>query len=321
MEAISKTKQKQMLEMNKSFAGMIRLVIEDPFRLCGLILRKLLSKYIRNDEMFIKWQFYFGMHKWPNIENPRTYNEKLQWMKLYDHNPEYIRMVDKVQAKEWVAEKLQTDEYCIPTLDVYDNLDEIDFDKLPNQFVLKTTHDSGGVVVCRDKNKLDVVEARRKLKKSLNHDYFLEHREWPYKKVQRRIIAEQYMEDVDGGGLKDYKFFCFDGEPKYMFIASNRGKDTRFDFFDIDFNHMQFKKGHPNSDRPIKKPAGWNKMLEIARKLSKGFYAIRVDLYDIKGKIYFGEMTLFHFSGNVPFDPEEWDYKFGDMLHLPNVCK
>lgn len=135
--------------------------------------------------------------------------------------------------------------------------------------------------------------------------------------VSRKIIAEQYMEDENGTGLKDYKFFCFDGEPKFMFIATDRGIDTRFDFFDMNFNHLQFEQGHPNANKTITKPAGWDRMIELARKLSKGLYHVRVDLYDINGKIYFGEMTLFHFSGNVPFEPAEWDFKFGELLHLP----
>lgn len=317
MKTISKTKRNQKLEMDKSFIGRVKLVVNNPYRLGGLVLRRVLSRFIENDETFIKWEFYLGMKKWPNLENPKTYNEKLQWMKLHDHNPDYVRMVDKALAKEWVKEKLGTDEYCIPTLGVYDNFKDIDFNKLPNQFVLKTTHDSGGVVVCRDKNEFDMKAAQVKLNRSLSHDYFLQHREWPYKEVPRKIIAEQYMEDVDGGSLKDYKFFCFDGEPKFMFIASDRGKDTRFDFFDMDFNHLPFEQGHPNSDHSLQKPAGWGKMVDIARQLSKGMYHIRVDLYDVNGRIFFGEMTLFHFSGNVPFEPEEWDYKIGEMLRLP----
>ncbi len=317
MKTISKTKQRQKLEMDKSVFGRVKLVVCNPFRLVGVVLRRVFSRFIRNDELFIKWEYYLGMHKWPNLKTPKTYNEKLQWMKLYDHNPDYVRMVDKAMAKEWVKEKLGTDEYCIPTLGVYNTFSEIDFSDLPNQFVLKTTHDSGGVVVCRDKLKLDMAAAQRILNHSLNHDYFLQHREWPYKHVPRKIIVEQYLEDTNGGCLKDYKFFCFDGEPKFMFIASDRGKDTRFDFFDIEFNHLPVEQGHPNSDHQLQKPVGWDKMIDIARKLSKGMYHVRVDLYDIDGRIYFGEMTLFHFSGNVPFEPEEWDNQFGEMLHLP----
>ena len=303
--------------MDKTVFGRVKLVVSNPFRLGGVLLRRVLSPFIKNDESFIKWEFFWGMHKWPNLKDPQTYNEKLQWMKLNDHNPDYIRMVDKAQAKEWVKDKLGTDEYCIPTLAVFNTFEEIDFSKLPNQFVLKTTHDSGSVVVCRDKDKLDMAMAKRTLNHSLNHNYYLQHREWPYKHVPRKIIAEQYLEDIDGGSLKDYKFFCFDGEPKFMFIASDRGKDTRFDFYDMDFNHLPFEQGHPNADHDLQKPAEWDKMVDLARKLSKGMYHIRVDLYDINGRVYFGEMTLFHFSGNVPFEPEDWDYKIGQWLRIP----
>lgn len=253
----------------------------------------------------------------PNLDNPKTYNEKLQWLKLNDIHPEYTQLVDKCESKEHVK-KIIGDEYIIPTLGVWNSFDEIPFDKLPNQFVLKTTHDSGGVVVCPDKSKLDIRTARRKLEKSLRHNYFYEHREYPYKNVKPRIIAEKYMVDESGTELKDYKFFCFDGKCKMLFIASGRRKnEITFDFFDTNFNHLPFKQGHPWSDKEIKKPDNFDEMVKIAEKLSKGFRHVRVDLYNINGKIYFGELTFFHFSGNVPFVPKEWDYRIGEWLTLP----
>ena len=292
--------------------------IKDPYWAFGVILRRTIGRWM-NDRSFIRWEYFSGMGKFPDLDNPTTYNEKLQWLKLHDIHREYTQLVDKYESKE-VVRRLIGDEYIIPTLAVYDSLDEIDFDKLPNQFVLKTTHDSGGVVVCPDKTKLDWKAARRKLEKSLRHNFFYEHREYPYKDVKPRIIAEKYMVDESGTELKDYKFFCFDGKCKMLFIATDRNTgDVKFDFYDPDFNHLPFVQGHPWTTKEIKKPEGFSKMIALAEELSKGFRHVRVDLYDINGKIYFGELTFFHFSGNVPFEPEIWDYKIGEWLKLPET--
>ena len=292
--------------------------IKDPYWAFGVILRRTIGRWM-NDRSFIRWEYFSGMGKFPDLDNPTTYNEKLQWLKLHDIHREYSKLVDKYESKE-VVRRLIGDEYIIPTLAVYDSLDEIDFDKLPNQFVLKTTHDSGGVVVCPDKTKLDRKAARRKLEKSLRHNFFYEHREYPYKDVKPRIIAEKYMVDESGTELKDYKFFCFDGKCKMLFIATDRNTgDVKFDFYDPDFNHLPFVQGHPWATKEIKKPEGFSKMIALAEELSKGFRHVRVDLYDINGKIYFGELTFFHFSGNVPFEPEIWDYKIGEWLKLPET--
>ncbi|MBS5527979.1 MAG: glycosyl transferase [Prevotella sp.] len=289
--------------------------IKHPEWLLGVILRRFFAGFMR-DETFIKWEYFSGMRKFPDLKSPKTYNEKLQWLKLNDKHSEYTIMVDKYEAKEYVK-KIIGEEYIIPTLGVWDNFDEIDFDKLPNQFVLKTTHDSGGIVVCKDKTKLDLNVARKKLEKSLQHNFFYEHREYPYKDVKPRIIAEKFMVDESGTELKDYKFFCFDGIVKMLFVATDRPFDTRFDFYDMDFKHLPFKQGHPLATKEIRKPNGFEEMKRIASTLSKGIPHVRVDLYDINGKIYFGELTFFHFSGNVPFEPKEWDYKIGEWLKLP----
>lgn len=290
--------------------------IINPYWAFGVVLRRTFDKCL-DDRTYIQWEYFSGMGKFPNLENPRTFNEKLQWLKLNNIHPEYERLVDKFEAKEHVA-KIIGKEHIIPTLGVYDNFDEIIFDQLPNQFVLKTTHDCGGIYVCKDKTKLDKKAARKKIEKSLNYNYYYVHREYPYKNVKPRIIAEQYMVDESGTELKDYKFFCFDGKCKMLFIATDRSiGDVRFDFFDTEFNHLPFKQGHPWANKKIIKPTGFERMIEIAETLSKGFPHIRVDLYNINGKIYFGELTFFHFSGNVPFEPAEWDYKIGEWLKLP----
>ena len=291
--------------------------IKHPEWIFGVILRRLFAKVL-DDKTFIKLDYFSGMRKFPNIDNPTTYNEKLIWLKLHDKHDEYTQLVDKYEVKD-IVRKLIGDEHIIPTIGVWDSFEEIDFDKLPNQFVLKTTHDSGGVVVCTNKSKLDIEKAQIKLEKSLRHNFFYEHREYPYKNVKPRIIAEKYMVDESGTELKDYKFFCFDGKCKMLFIATDRSiDDVKFDFFDTDFNHLPFKQGHPWSTKEIKKPAGFDKMIELAEKLAKGYRHVRVDLYDINGKIYFGELTFFHFAGKTPFIPSEWDTKIGEWLTLPS---
>lgn len=302
-----------MNEKNK-----LKKAIKHPEWVFGVILRRCFSSMM-DDKTFIKWEYFSGMKKFPNLKSPKTYNEKLQWLKLNDIHPEYAEMVDKATAKEYVS-RIIGEEYIIPTLGVWDKFDEIDFDKLPNQFVLKTTHDSGGVVVVSDKSKFDKEAAKKKLEKSLCNNYFLQHREYPYKGIKPRILAEQFMVDESGTELKDYKFFCFNGKCRMLFVATDRSiGDVKFDFFDEKFNHLPFVQGHPWATKEIKKPAGFDKMIELSEKLSKDFPHVRVDLYDINGKIYFGELTFFHFSGNVPFEPEEWDYKIGEWLVLPEL--
>ena len=272
-----------------------------------------------DDKMYLKLFYRGAMGKKLNLKNPKTFNEKIQWLKLYDRNPEYSKMVDKYEAKIYVAEKIG-EEYIIPTFGVWDNFDDIDFDALPNQFVLKCTHDCGGLVICKDKSKLDINEAREKINNCLKKEYFWGSREWPYLAVKPRIIAEAYMEDEKTGELRDYKFFSFDGEAKVMFVASERqeeGTETKFDFFDMDYNHLPFTNGHPNADIKPEKPATFEKMAELAGKLSEGIPQVRVDFYEVNGKIYFGELTFSHWGGIVPFDPEEWDSIMGGYINLP----
>ncbi len=267
------------------------------------------------DKAFLKLLFWARTGKRLNLKNPRTYNEKLQWLKLYDRNPEYTKMVDKYEVRKYISEKIG-EEYLIPLLGVWESFDEIDFDSLPEQFVLKCTHDSGGLVICKDKSKLDLAVAKKKINKCLKRNFYKYNREWVYKNVKPRIIAEKYMVDESGTELKDYKFFCFDGEPRAMFIATDRPHDTRFDFFDMQFNHLPFLNGHPMATKEIKKPTGFDKMAELSRILSADMRHVRTDFYDINGKIYFGEITFFHHSGFTPFEPEEWDYKFGEWINL-----
>ncbi len=271
------------------------------------------------DEEYLKRRFRATMRKELDLDNPQTFNEKLQWLKLYDHNPIYTTMVDKHAVKEYVAERIG-EEYIIPTLGVWDNFDDIDFDTLPNQFVLKCTHDSGGLVICKDKAKLNLKKAKKKINDSLKRDFYLRAREWPYKDVPHKIIAEKYMEDTSTAELRDYKFFCFGGEPKVLFVATDRqtkGEEVKFDFFDVDYNHLDVRNGHKNAKVPPEKPLQFELMKDLAKKLSEDIPHVRIDFYEVDGKVYFGEMTFFHFSGTVPFEPEEWDYTFGSWIPLP----
>lgn len=269
------------------------------------------------DKTFLKIYYRFKMGVNLDLKNPRRFTEKLQWLKLYDRNPHYTELVDKYKVKDWVNRKIG-EGHVIPLLGAYDSWDDIDFDKLPDQFVLKCTHNCG-VVICHDKKNFDISQARKTIEKALKGDYYLSSREWPYKNVPRKILVEKYMVDESGVELKDYKFFCFDGEPKLLFIATDRTtkEEPNFDFFDLQFNHLPIKNGHPNSKSPINKPPKFEEMIEIARTLSKGLPHVRVDLFNVNGTIYVGEMTFFHFSGLVPFEPDEWDFKLGEMLKLP----
>lgn len=279
-----------------------------------------LAPYIKNDKTFLKMKWKLYMDYPLNLDNPQTFNEKIQWQKLHDRKPEYTKMVDKYEAKEYVAGIIGR-EHIIPTIAVYDRVEDIDFDALPNQFVLKCTHDSGGIVICKDKAKLDIEAAKKKLRKGLKTDFYYQTREWPYKGVKPRIIAEQYIEDKSDGDLKDYKWLCFDGEPKVMLIATDRGsktEHTKLDYFDMDFNHLPFcHAGYPNAVKKLEKPLAFDTMRELATKLSKGMMQVRIDFYDIKGKVYFGEITFFNAGGRLPFVPREWDYKFGSFMTLP----
>lgn len=258
-----------------------------------------------------------------NLQNPQTFSEKLQWLKLYDRRPEYTTMVDKYAVKKYVSDKIG-EQYIIPTLGVWESFDEIDFSKLPNQFVLKCTHDSGGLVICKNKNTFDIQDAKAKIEKSLKNNYYYSSREWPYKKVKPRIIAEEYMEDTQTSELRDYKFFCFNGKVKMLFIASDRqskNEETKFDFFDIDFKHIDVRNGHPNASVPPEKPSQFELMKTLAEKLSVDIPQVRVDFYEVDGRVYFGEITFFHWGGFVPFEPSKWDKTFGDWIELPKKVR
>lgn len=273
------------------------------------------------DPLYIQLYYFAQFKRFCNLKHPRTYNEKLNWLKLHDRKKIYVDMVDKQEAKKYAA-SIIGEEYIIPTLGVWDSFDEIDFDALPEQFVLKCTHDSEGVVIVKDKACFNREEARKKINTALKYNFYYIGREWPYKDIKPRIIAEKYMEDHTDGELRDYKFFCFDGEPRAMFIVSGRAKgQTKSDFFDMDFHHLDLQRHYPNSENPVRKPATFDKMIELSKKLSQNLAHVRVDFYEVDGRLYFGELTFYTSSGFMPFHPDKWDEVFGDWLKLPNIEK
>lgn len=270
------------------------------------------------DKLFIKMAYRISMKKKLELRDPKTFNEKLQWLKLYDRKPEYTRMVDKYEVKKYVAEQIG-EEYIIPTLGVWDSFDAIDFDSLPEQFVLKCTHDSGGLVICRDKSKLNMEAARKKIQKSLGFNYYWCSREWPYKDVKPRILAETYMQDGDKEHLPVYKIFNFGGKPRIIqAIQNDKTENETIDYFDPDWNLLDLRQNFPNSADPLGRPPHLEQMLTLAEKLSKGFPFIRTDWYVINDKVYFSEYTFYSDSGLARFEPTEWDYTFGSWINLPN---
>lgn len=272
------------------------------------------------DSLYLKIMFRLKMGYKLNLKNPQTFNEKLQWLKLYNRKPEYTRMVDKSEAKT-VAENILGKGYVIPTLGVWNKFEEIDFNSLPDSFVLKTTNGGGGggVIICRDKSKLNLVSAAEQLKSSLKASIYRNLKEWPYKNVKPRVLAEKFMVD-ESGELRDYKFYCFNGEPKVFLVASERfsGHRTYFDYFDMEGNHLPFTQGGMNNPVTPELPSTFEEMKQVATKLSHGLPHVRIDLYSVDEKVYFGEFTFFDSSGFEKFTPREWDNIFGGWIILPS---
>ena len=297
----------------------ISLAIHEP-RQIGRAFMQHTAKYWHNDALYLKLLFYFTMGKRLDLKHPKTFNEKLQWLKLYNRRPEYTTMVDKYAVKEYVASKIGK-EYVIPTLGVWDKPEQIEWDKLPDRFVLKTTHGGGntGVVICKDKSTFNREQAIAKLNRSLQSDIYVNLREWPYKNVPKRIIAEEYIEDSRSKDLVDYKFFCFDGYADSVMLCLERQEsETKFYFFDSDW---QFKRYDPRGvnapkDFTLPKPKGIDDMFHIAEELSKGLPHARIDLYLVNGHIYFGEITFFSASGLDNDLLPTTDAYFGELINI-----
>lgn len=273
--------------------------------------------YILSDKSFIKKKYKKRMGKVINLSNPQTFCEKQNWLKLYDRRPIYTVMVDKYLARDFVAKRIG-DEYLVPLLGVWDNADDIDFSLLPDKFVLKCNHNSD-VIICKDKSALNKEETREKLNKQLKSDYYVRKREWPYKNVPRKIICEKYMENLDGTKALEYKVFCFNGIPKYVLVISGRfqWKETTMDTYDMNWNHIDLVNGGPLAGDVYEKPACFDELCKLSKKLSFNTPFLRVDFNYWNNKLYFGELTFYDSAGFEKYEPEEWDYNLGKLLELP----
>lgn len=296
----------------------IKTVLKNP----ESILQKTLYSTSRvfSDELYLKLLFPLKTGYRLNLNNPRTYNEKLQWLKVYYRKPVMTQMVDKFAAKDF-ARNIIGDKYIVDNYGVWDSFQEINFDKLPEQFVLKTTHDQGGVIIVSDKQNLDKIAAKKILDSHLKKKHYYLTREWPYKNVKPKIMAEALLTNEKVGDLWDYKFYCFHGEPRLMYISHGRQSDTQYlDFFDMEFSRLDISRpGFSQSDIDHTIPETWDLMKELARKLSNGFPHLRVDFYCFEGKVYVGELTFFQGGGMMPFEPVSWDDTLGDWIDLDFV--
>lgn len=294
--------------------------IENPFGASMTFIFRRMPK-LESSRHFVIRQYKMATGKNINLRDPQSFNEKLQWLKLYDHHPKYIQMVDKIAAKQYV-ESILGSQYIIPTLGIWDDAKQIDFSMLPKQFVLKCNHDSGSVVVCRDKQRLDKEKTIVLLNKRLSKNYYYQSREWPYKGIVPKVFAEQFMENEDksNSGLTDYKFYCFGGNPKMLYVSQGleNHETARISFLDLNWQFAPFSRSDyaPFEQLPPK-PKTFDEMLKIAGKLSQDIPFLRVDLYEIKGKVYFSELTFCPCNGMMPFDPPEYDKILGDWIKLP----
>ena len=272
------------------------------------------------DEEYIKLLYESIFGKKLDLDNPQTFNEKLQWLKLHDRNELYKKLVDKYEVKKYV-ESIIGKEYIIPTINKYEKFDEIKFDELPNQFVLKCTHDSGGIVICKDKKQLDIDNARKKINKSLKNNFYYMFREWPYKNVKPRIIIESFMDDGVNSQLVDYKLQCFWGKVDNILVCVDRDKETgvKYHYFDTNWKYLKYcpYPGINEKNINISKPKQLDKMIKIAERLSAGIPEVRIDLYIIHGKIYFGEYTFFTNGGFDTTITSDADIILGEKLKLP----
>jgi len=268
------------------------------------------------DRFMICVDYFRFFKKFPDLKNPKTFNEKLQWLKLHNRNPEHSRMVDKYEMKRYVTDRVG-EGHVVPLYGVWDSFDEIPFERLPDQFVLKCTHDCGGLVICPDKENLNLKAARKKITDSLNRNYYLQFREWPYKNVKPRVIAEQYLTDESGTQLKDYKVFCFGGKPYCIQVDFDRFVKHKKNLYSLDWKLLDFSFNYPAyPDIEIAKPKALEKMLEIAKILSAGEPFVRIDFYSIENTVYVGEITFFPVSGYGRFVPDAYDRILGDMIDL-----
>ncbi|MDF2537574.1 MAG: glycosyltransferase [Herbinix sp.] len=296
----------------------MKKIINNPVKILFGIQKMGLLDWI-SDKTYLKIIYKLIFKRILNLNRPESYTEKIAWYKLHWRNHLAKDCADKLKVREYVTGKIGS-EYLIDYYGCWDSFDEIDFNKLPNRFVLKPTNGSGDVVVCRDKSKLDLHKARKTLNQYSKRHFSSKTKEWAYYDLPYRIIAERYIESTDGTAIKDYKIFCFFGQPKFLFVGSDRDSNLKFNFYDLNWNLIPVKNGH-DCKSFVRKPEHFDEMLRIAGKLSEDFPHVRVDLYEEEGRVYFGELTFYHFGGFTRFEPDEWDYEFGKYFDLQRIPK
>lgn len=283
-------------------------------RLLGIVALERIAPLIKDDAFYLKLMFYLKVGYKLNLDKPQTFNEKLNWLKIYYHNPIMPILADKYEVKKYVT-NIIGEKYVVPCYGVWSSFDEIDFDRLPKQFVLKPTNDSLGPFICKDRSSFKKEKAQEHIEKGLKQNYFYSWREWGYKDVARRILADQYLEDGTGAQLRDYKFWCFDGIPTYMYCTI-KGDNIYENFYDMDFNPVSIDHGFPRHKPEFEKPDCFDTMKELAGKLAGDLPFVRVDFFCVKGKVYFGEFTFYDWAGMVPFASYEQDFELGKLIPL-----
>lgn len=272
------------------------------------------TSFLWSDKLYLKIMFRLCVGYKFNIKNPKTFNEKLNYLKLHGHNNYYTKLADKYESKKEIS-KIIGEEYIVPCIGVWESVNDIDFDKLPNKFVLKTTHDSGSVIVCKDRNSFDISDSRHILQKSLCKNYYPKLREWVYKNIKPRIIADAYLDDNTGSELRDYKFWCFNGQPKYVYITI-KGKNVFENFYDMDFKPVEINHGFQRHIPEFNRPKQFEQMVSLAKKISMNIPFLRVDFFLVSSRIYFGECTFYDWGGLKPFDKYETDLMLGNLINL-----
>jgi hypothetical protein len=293
----------------------LRKILKEP-EMAGIYLMVLTAR-LWPAELYLKCYYYLHLHEWPNLKHPQNFTEKLNWLKLHDRRPLYTKLADKCEVKKYVSGKIGSDK-IIPLLGVWDHFDEIDFDQLPDQFVLKCTHDSGGFWICKDRSIFNQEEARQFFNKELRKNYYWNKREWVYKDIKPRIIAEPYIDSLGKPESFEYKLTCMNGVCKVFTICTGIAHSDfelrTNDHYDRDFNHLPWYAYYKNSKKPVQIPPQAKEIIEYAEKLSEGIPQVRVDFYVINDKVYFGEMTFYTWAGIIEFTPPEWNDIMGSWL-------
>lgn len=304
-----------------SYKAKIGKYIKSPWKLFRVLGYRGFFKSIP-DEKYLKILYKTELGKTLDLDNPKTFNEKLQWLKLYYRGDDFTNKVDKIEVRKYIEDKLGK-EYLIPMLGIYDSVEEINWDELPNKFVLKCTHGSHCNIICKDKDSLDIEKAKKKLTKWMEKSWYWFGREWPYKNIKPRIICEEFIVDEKLSDLPDYKFMCFNGKPKLVMVCQDRNEHAVSinSFYDMNWNITEIKQGPLNvrtdEAKLLNKPKNYEKMIEFSKVLSEGLPFSRIDFYEVNGKLLFGEITFFTWSGLGKFTPEKYDEILGSWIELP----